>query len=151
VTAAAASGQGVFETLEAALGRVVAAMQGAAGSQAAPDASPPEAEAGAAPGAETGHPLLAALRQVLRETVRDHVAEVEARLAAQLDRALRPLAQQLQDASAAGADTRRAVAEVSDLLMDLSHRTSALTHRSHATLELLRRLGEPDTLQLDPE
>jgi hypothetical protein len=64
VTAAAARGDGVIETLEAALNRVLEAMS-ANGIE-----SPPDVRA-------DHNPLLTALRQILRDTVTEHMAALE--------------------------------------------------------------------------
>lgn len=81
VVASARSGEGVVETLEAALEEVLLAMQSPAGRE---DHAPTNGTLGA-PG-DGGHPLLAALRQVLRDTVRDHVEQLEVRLASGIER-----------------------------------------------------------------
>ena len=86
VAAAAVRGDGVVDTLEAALDEVLASMQreGAA-SEAALAAQQVANEAQVRASGEAGHPLLNALRQVLRETVREHALELEGRMVARID------------------------------------------------------------------
>ena len=81
VVASARSGEGVVETLEAALEEVLLAMQSPAGRE---DVTPVNGTVGSS--SEGGHPLLAALRQVLRDTVRGHVEELEVRLVTGIER-----------------------------------------------------------------
>ncbi|HVH46641.1 MAG TPA: hypothetical protein VM925_30075 [Labilithrix sp.] len=66
ITASAARGVGVVETLEMALANVINAM----------NSKPPTAESRATAGVET-NPFLGALRDILRETVTEHMAHVE--------------------------------------------------------------------------
>lgn len=82
VTASAARGEGVIETLEAALAEVLARMQ----EEPAPDDRTRETLVPT--NVEHTHPLLSALRQVLRETMTEYAAELEARVAKSLQRSL---------------------------------------------------------------
>jgi hypothetical protein len=104
VIAAAARGEGVIETLEAALNEVLSSMQTELNQHE--DGTPPTVRPAAAngataqsPGADAarsgGHPLLAALRQVLRETVREHVDELETRVSARLEASLTRIEQRI--------------------------------------------------------
>ena len=134
VAASATRGDGVVDTLEAALDQVMASMQAEGDpSQAAERAR--QAAAGAPNrGLDgVGHPLLAALRQVLRDTVREHVAELEGRLTAAMGRA--PASQARGDGDA---ELRAVVADLAARVSELSACVAALTERSHRAFDDLR-------------
>src|SRR5580692_1629892 len=132
VAASAVRGDGVVDTLEAALNQVLASMQREGGlSDASPTAQKlPVPEAPGRGPADSGHPLLAALRQVLRDTVREHVEDLEGRLVARLEASLDRIAQSQARGEASGGDMPKVLSDLGDLVMELSYRTVALTDRS---------------------
>jgi hypothetical protein len=83
VTASATRGEGVIETLEAALGEVLARMQ-----QEQPDDSRSRETVVPPANGDNAHPLLASLRQVLRETMSEYAAELELRVTTSMRRSL---------------------------------------------------------------
>lgn len=98
VPASAVRGHGVVETLEAALGEVLRAMQpdparsGAAATTVAPGGAAGVTVPGSSAFNDGGHPLLMALRNVLRDTVREHVeqlvGQLETRMVTRMDAVL---------------------------------------------------------------
>ena len=86
VTASAAKGQGVVETIERALATIFDALRASVDADGRITA--PEVVTASTRRPE-GNPLLSALRQVLRDTVGEHAAEIEARTSANLERMLR--------------------------------------------------------------
>ncbi len=148
VAASAVRGEGVVETLEAAMNHVFASMHRESEAAAAPPGASgtgPTAQ-GDPPGnptrsEEPGHPLLAALRQLLRDTVREHVAELEGRMVVRIEDSFRAIAIRLESDGTAAAAVRDAVAGMVEVLEEVSQRTTALTDRAHATLEEVREIG----------
>lgn len=115
VIAAAARGEGVIETLEAALNEVLTSMQTDLEQQA--DGTPPTVRPNGTSAngnfvSDGGHPLLAALRQVLRETVREHVEELEARVTKRIVDSLARIESRLEASEQATADVARQVDEL---------------------------------------
>ena len=116
VIAAAARGEGVVETLEAALNGILSAMQAEIEQN---DVAPPTVRPGTTAGAlslapaasDGGHPLLAALRQVLRDTVREHVEQLETRMTARLEASLARIEQRIDASEAITQNVSRQFAE----------------------------------------
>lgn len=101
VIASAARGEGVVETLEAALVEVLEAMRADRSLDAGEGqvVTPGVGEGATNPPAamDGGHPLLAALRHVLRETVREHVDELESRIVVRLEASLGRIERRLEE------------------------------------------------------
>lgn len=114
VTASAARGEGVIETLEAALAEVLARMQ----HDQPDDSRSRETLSPASP--EQAHPLLAALRQVLRETVSEYAAELELRVTANLQRKLSDIER------AASHGQKRASEEIETLRVEVDRLRAAI-------------------------
>ena len=115
VTASAARGEGVIETLEAALAEVLARMQ-----QEQPDDSRSRETLVPPANTEHSHPLLSALRQVLRETVAEYAAELELRVTANMQRSLADIER------AATQGQRRASEELETLRVDVERLRAAV-------------------------
>ena len=120
VGASAARGEGVFETLEAALNAVLATLQSGTthGNSGAATIEPPGSAVAAATPTDGGHPLLAALRQVLRDTVREHVEELEVRITRRLEAKL--------DALAATSAEEKLAPQIVELLQETDTRVQEL-------------------------
>jgi len=88
VSASAARGEGVVETLAAAVEEVLATLR-----PEGTDEITFERPATVAPTSAEGHPLLAALRKVLRDTVREHVVELAEQVTAGIETSLARLHQ----------------------------------------------------------
>jgi len=136
-----AEGEGVMQTLEALLVRVIDQMK-----------TPPEAQpASPSPSVLDQNPLLSALRDVMRETVREQMATVEAQAAARIaavveatiaerdarDEELRRTLQELRSMVATTSkETARAYASQAAALTDVSARVAEI---HAATLDLVTR------------
>ncbi len=136
VVASARSGEGVVETLEAALEEVLMAMQSPSGQDEGGGRSViPASRASGTPG-DGGHPLLAALRQVLRETVLEHAEEVEARVMRGVERSFERL-----DGSVSRVEQRLLAADAA--WMDLRDQVTAINGR----VERLREEVKADAVR----
>ncbi|HRH00207.1 MAG TPA: hypothetical protein PLR99_28375 [Polyangiaceae bacterium] len=100
VVASALQGQGVVETLEAAVSDILAAMNEEITVEPTPDTVRPggRAPAGATDG---GHPLLTALRQILRDTTREQADAMATRVSERLEDAVSRVALQVVRVDAA--------------------------------------------------
>lgn len=88
VSASAATGEGVVETLAAAVEEVLATLRPEGADEITFDRP-----TSVAPASAEGHPLLAALRKVLRDTVREHVVELGEKVTAGIETSLARLHQ----------------------------------------------------------
>jgi hypothetical protein len=135
VAAAALRGQGVVETLEAALREVLAALR-----SGGDEATAQSLEANGASAAGDGHPLLSALRKVLRDTVREHVDQVALRLESGVTTRIEEALDRLERRVAALEEART---ELRGPLARLA--TVATANDDEArTMRLLERLHETD-------
>lgn len=101
VAASALSGQGVVETLEAAVSDILAAMNDESAVEPAPETVRPGGGAPAAPVTDGGHPLLSALRQILRDTAREQADAMAARVNDRFEDSLSRVALQVMRVDAA--------------------------------------------------